>query len=220
MRNVDSVPIPHQAGATKHRILALLRRGPRTVLELARELSLTNNAVRMHVAMLERDRLVVPRGHRPTARRPAILYALTPRADQLLAKPYAAVLSAMLQTVKERCGERELVDQLQAIGQRLGRERAAQVSGPPGRARVESVAEVLNDLGGIVEVEEHEGRFILAGYSCPLVAVVADHTEACEVMRALIETLLGQGRVQECCERDGEILCRFAIDPAPRTPIR
>lgn len=218
MGNADSVASPSQAGATKSQMVALLRRGPRTVPELARELSLTSNAVRVHLAALERDRLVVPHGHRPTARRPATLYVLTPLADQLLTKSYAAVLSAVLQTVKERYGERELEDQLREIGQRLGQERAVRVSGLSSRARVEAIAAVINDLGGVVEIEECDGRFVLAGYSCPLVAVVADHAQVCSLTRALIETLLGQGSVRESCERHGEIRCRFAIDPTARTP--
>ncbi|HVC35689.1 MAG TPA: ArsR family transcriptional regulator [Chloroflexota bacterium] len=212
MDNVGNIAIPSQPGATKLRILALLRRGPHTVPELATELSLTSNAVRTHLATLERDRLVAPHGHRPTARRPATMYKLTPLADQLLTKPYAAVLSAVLQTVKERYGDSELTGLLREIGQRLGQERAARVLGLAGRARVETIAEVINDLGGVVEVEEQSSRFILTGYSCPLVAVVAAHAPVCALTQALIETLLGQGRVQECCDRHGEIRCRFAID--------
>jgi predicted ArsR family transcriptional regulator len=156
--------------------------------------------------------LVTPQGQRPTARRPATTYALTPFADQFLAKPYAAVLSALLQKVKERHGESELTDLLRETGQQLGRERATCVSATSDRARVDSVAEVINELGGVLEVEEQNGQFILTGYSCPLVAVVAVHGQACALTQALIETLLGQGKVQECCDRSGEIRCRFAID--------
>src|SRR5579883_931012 len=209
MDNTGKVAIAGQPGPTKLRILALLRRGSLTVPELASALDLTSNAVRMHLATLERDRLVTPQGQRPTARRPATTYALTPFADQFLAKPYAAVLSALLQKVKERHGESELTDLLWETGQQLGRERATCVSATSDRARVDSVAEVINELGGVLEVEEQNGQFILTGYSCPLVAVVAVHGQACALTQALIETLLGQGKVQECCDRHGEIRCRF-----------
>ncbi|MGH7860692.1 MAG: ArsR family transcriptional regulator, partial [Candidatus Dormibacteraceae bacterium] len=84
MDNAGSVAISSQPGATKLRILALLRRRPRTIPELAAELSLTGNAVRTHLATLERDRLVAPHGHRLTVRRPATIFALTPAADQFL----------------------------------------------------------------------------------------------------------------------------------------
>ncbi|MGH2460400.1 MAG: hypothetical protein ACRDIY_16220, partial [Chloroflexota bacterium] len=115
--------------------------------------------------------------------------------------------------LKERHGESDLTQILQEIGQRMGRERAAFVLGRSGRARVEAIAEVIDDLGGDVEVMEDNGQLILAGYSCPLVAVAADHVEVCVLMRALIETLLGEGHVQECCDRPGDVHCRFTIDP-------
>jgi predicted ArsR family transcriptional regulator len=43
---------------TRGQIVGLLRRGRRTVEELARALGLTDNAVRNHLATLERDGLV------------------------------------------------------------------------------------------------------------------------------------------------------------------
>ena len=49
---------------TRGQVLSLLRRGPRTVEELARELDLTDNAIRAHLATLERDGLVTQAGLR------------------------------------------------------------------------------------------------------------------------------------------------------------
>ena len=65
---------------SRGRILDLLRTRDRTVNDLAEELRLTDNAVRAHLASLERDRLVVHSGyearlsnltpHMPLARKP------------------------------------------------------------------------------------------------------------------------------------------------------
>src|SRR5918911_2480444 len=49
---------------TRGQIVALLRRGTRTVEELAQALGLTDNAVRGHLATLERDGLARPAGVR------------------------------------------------------------------------------------------------------------------------------------------------------------
>ena len=51
--------------STRGRIVLLLRRGSRTVHELAVALGLTDNAVRTHLTALERDGLVAPSGTRP-----------------------------------------------------------------------------------------------------------------------------------------------------------
>src|SRR5215813_4960387 len=70
--------------STRGRIVLLLRRGSRTVNELAGALGLTDNAVRTHLTALERDGLVQTSGTRPSPRKPTLTYALTPEAEQQL----------------------------------------------------------------------------------------------------------------------------------------
>ena len=48
----------HFFASTRGRIVLIMRRGARTVDELATALHLTDNAVRAHIATLERDGLV------------------------------------------------------------------------------------------------------------------------------------------------------------------
>src|SRR5262245_6513356 len=69
--------------STRGRIILLLRRGSRSVNELAATLKLTDNAVRTHLTALERDGLVQASGTRPGTRRPTIMYELTPDAEYL-----------------------------------------------------------------------------------------------------------------------------------------
>ena len=59
---------------TRGKILELLRARECTVNELADALHLTDNAVRAHLASLERDRLVVQSGMRPGIRKPHTTY--------------------------------------------------------------------------------------------------------------------------------------------------
>src|SRR5215468_2499006 len=71
--------------STRGRLVALLRRDVRTVDELAQQLGLTDNAVRAHLAALERDGWVVSRGvrHSGSSGKPATIYELTPDAEVL-----------------------------------------------------------------------------------------------------------------------------------------
>ena len=55
---------------TRGQIVLLLRQEVRTVAELAEALELTDNAVRAHLATLERDRFVRRAGERPGFRKP------------------------------------------------------------------------------------------------------------------------------------------------------
>ena len=67
--------------STRGRLILLMRRGSRTVNELAAVLGLTENAVRTQLDRLERDGLVHPSGTRPGTRKPNITYDLTPGAE-------------------------------------------------------------------------------------------------------------------------------------------
>src|SRR5687768_6640920 len=95
--------------STRGQIIALLRRAPATVGELAASLGLTDNAVRAHLAAMERDGLVEQRrGPVRGVGKPPTVYALSPAADTLLPKAYAPVLGVLLATLGERMGPEAL----------------------------------------------------------------------------------------------------------------
>src|SRR5215467_12275654 len=82
--------------STRGRIIMLLRRDSRTVDELAQILKLTDNAVRAHLATLERDGFVRQAGERRGSGKPAFVYELSPEAEQLFPKAYGSVLRELL----------------------------------------------------------------------------------------------------------------------------
>src|SRR3954469_20068298 len=120
--------------STRGRIVGLLRRGPRTVNDLAAALELTDNAVRAHLATLERDGLVQQSGTRPGFRKPNLTYELTADAGQFFPKPYGAVLQHLLAVLAGRIDADELEGVLREVGRRIaalyrGEVRAADVPG-------------------------------------------------------------------------------------------
>ena len=76
--------------STRGRVLTFLRKGPHSVTELASALGLTSNAIRAHLATLERDGLVRTSGMRRGTRKPAATYDLAPKAEQLFPKAQRA----------------------------------------------------------------------------------------------------------------------------------
>src|SRR6185437_5818409 len=75
----------HFGDSTRGRIVAILRRGWRSVDEIAATLGLTDNAVRAHIATLERDGVVAAAGSRRdgSVGKPATLYGVAEGADTL-----------------------------------------------------------------------------------------------------------------------------------------
>ena len=57
------------------------------------------------------------------------------------------------------------------------------------RARLGAAVGVLNELGGLAELEERDGSFVIRGYSCPLAGVASDHPEVCRMAESLITEL-------------------------------
>jgi predicted ArsR family transcriptional regulator len=94
--------------STRGRIVTLLRRSGRTVEGLARELGLTDNGVRAHLATLERDGVVRQRG---SVRRgsggdkPAYVYELTPEEACRIAEALLTELTGL--PIHEHCDRDE-----------------------------------------------------------------------------------------------------------------
>src|SRR6266700_1744101 len=105
--------------STRGRIVTFLRRGNKTVDELAQELTLTDNAVRAHLATLERDGFVRQQGARRGAGKPALVYELAPEAENLFPKSYGQVLNELLQVLEERVSKAELEEMLRTVGRRI-----------------------------------------------------------------------------------------------------
>jgi predicted ArsR family transcriptional regulator len=193
---------------TRGRIIALLRRAPRTVEELAQALELTDNAVRVQIATLERDGIVAQQGVRRGARKPSTLYALTTEGEQLFPKAYGPVLRELLDVLAEQMPREALEEMLRSVGRRLAATQPAMPAEP--RARALAAVGVLNELGGLAELEGEGDRLLICGYSCPLSALVLRRPEICQLAAALLSEVVG-GPVQEECERGATLQCRFRL---------
>lgn len=200
---------------TRGQIVALLRRGQRTVEELARTLDLTDNAVRAHLATLERDGLIRQRGVRRSAGagKPASLYELHPDAEPLFSRAYAPFLSALLEELASRLSRDEIETLLEGMGRRLA---AASLPPPTAtfKARLRAAVELLNSLGGAAELEQRDGVHVIRGCGCPISAAVARRPEVCRAVEALLSDIVGV-QVRQCCTQGERPSCCFEVPPAP-----
>lgn len=199
--------------STRGRIVSLLRRSARTVEELAKALDLTLNAVRVHLAALGRDGLVQQRGtvSRSTSGKPAHVYELTPAAENLFSKAYEPMFRELLGVLGEQLAPEESKALLRRVGRRMAQRRTMKQGGV--RAQLEACVEVLNELGGLAELEERNGDFIIRSYNCPASAVVVEHPEVCSMMETLLSALVDVS-VREHCGRDGRPQCYFEAAPS------
>jgi predicted ArsR family transcriptional regulator len=200
--------------STRGRIVTLLRRSNRIVEDLARALDLTDNGVRAHLAVLERDGIVRQRGsvrRSSGGGKPAYVYELTQEGEELFPKAYEPTLRRLLDILSEQLGPDESEALLRLVGRRLAEEHSTQENGA--HARLETAVEVLNELGGLAELEERDGAVVIRGYSCPLAGVTPEHPEVCRMAEALVGEVAGVS-VREHCDRGERPRCCFEIASA------
>jgi predicted ArsR family transcriptional regulator len=191
-------------------LLALLREGAWTVDDLAARLDLTDNAVRFHLAALEREGGVAKAGvqRRPGAGKPAVLYSLTRAADEAFSRAYAPVLAAFVEELRSLMSGSQLAAFLERVGKRLAGGQKA--TGDSLRKRVAGASELLNSLGGITVVERSGDDYRIVGRACPLASAVETDPCVCSVVTSLVSSVV-DAEVKENCDRSGRPKCCFEI---------
>jgi predicted ArsR family transcriptional regulator len=200
--------------STRGQIVTLLRGAPCTVEDLAEKLNLTDNAVRAHLATLERDGLVRQSGLRRGPRKPHFTYVLTDEADRLFPKAYDALLNQLIAVLKTRLSPPELEAALREVG------RAMAANAPAGQnanleSRVRSALTVLEAIGGAAQIVKQEDKFLIEANGCPLAAAVSVHPEVCRLAESLVAEIV-KAPVHEQCDRTSRPKCRFEISHEKR----
>lgn len=195
--------------STRGRIVALLRRGERSVEDLAQALDLTDNAVRAQLASLERDGIVRATGVRRdgTVGKPATLYAIASDASPLFSSAYAPLLSSLLTELGARLSPDQLDTALRGAGRRLAPVLPARASFGE---RVRAGAGLLAQLGADADLVKTSDGYEIRGHGCVLSEAVSACPAACQAVEALLSEVTGV-RVREHCDRAGAPSCRFLI---------
>jgi predicted ArsR family transcriptional regulator len=197
--------------STRGRIVALLRRAPRTVEELAGELELTDNAVRLHLGTLERDGVVLAKGVRRGGGvgKPATEYEISAAAEPNFSEAYIPFLTSLLAVVGSKLGSTELRAIMRDVGHRLAAS-SPEVSGDA-RVQADRASQILNALGGVTTVEkESGGRYAVKGCSCPLSVAVNERAEVCLAVQTMLRDATGL-TVKEDCNRSERPRCHFVL---------
>lgn len=205
------MPVQRPAGGwltgTRGLILAQLCAKRSRVKELAEAVGVTRSAVRAHLERLERDGLVRHSTDRGRVGKPAHVYELTGDGESLLSRGYPVALEALLEAAEglDAAARAGLLD-------RAARVLAAAWPHPSGtlRARVESAAEMVRELGGVVVVTAEGDEVVLRGDCCPLRASSANHRITCTLMGSVLGRVI-RAPAREHCERGRPPHCQFTI---------
>jgi predicted ArsR family transcriptional regulator len=197
----------HFGNSTRGKIVAMLRRGWRSVDELASALGLTDNAVRAHIATLEREGVVAAAGARRdgTVGKPATLYGVAEGADTLFSSAYAPALAALVAELGSR-HPTELRSLLRGAGRRLAGRGAGTFA-----ERVGSAAALLTDLGADADMVATEAGYEIRGHGCALAQAVSTCPETCCMVEQLLAEATGGDVVERCDRSISPPHCAFLI---------
>ncbi|MHB1297092.1 MAG: helix-turn-helix transcriptional regulator [Gemmatimonadaceae bacterium] len=208
--------------STRGKVVLLLRHEPRTVDELARELGLTDNAIRSHLSTLERDGMVRQQGLRrgSGAGKPAVLYELPAAAAAMFSRAYGPVLIALLDELAQRLPSDRTVPVMHAVGRRLASALSDSRPSPGGdsaegardlAARVGAAVDVLVALGGDARVDLTADHATIRGCGdCPLGAAVVSHPDLCHAIESLLSEVAGVP-VKSVCDHGERPRCGFDV---------
>jgi len=200
-------------GAMRGRIIRLLRRGDKTVDELAAELGVTDNGVRSHLTVLEDAGVVEQFTVRRTGTpgKPATVYRVARDAEPHLSAAYAPILEALLVALENRLETKELDALFREVGRKLAEDQEAAPKSASLAARARLAASLLGELGAEIDVESSEGGFVIRGHACPVASAVRVQPGVCRAMEELVAGVTGAA-VRDCCDRsDDGAHCRFEI---------
>jgi len=193
--------------STRGRMVAALKKGSRTVNDLAAELGLTDNAVRAHLLALERDGLVAPAGMVKGFRKPHASYQLTAEAKHIFPRSYDSILNRLIGILKQRYRQMPLATIFHDLGRDLAGDDLSRVTADE---RMTRALESLEEMGGAPHVINENGKTFIKSESCPFADSVIEHPEVCKIAESMVEKIVGK-KVVETCDRTASPKCCFAI---------
>jgi len=196
---------------SRGRIVALLQRAELTVDEIAAELGVSANAIRMQITAMERDGVVQRVGLRPGTTRPSQVYHLTAEVEQLLSRAYVPLLTKLVHVFASHVPSEEMERVLRETGRQLADDLLVGKR-PAGtlESRVTAASQLLNQqLGALTHVEKN-GGYSIRGAGCPLAAVTGKHPAVCLAMEEFVSEVTGVA-MRECCDRSERPRCCFTV---------
>jgi predicted ArsR family transcriptional regulator len=196
--------------STRGRIVALLRGTSGTVSELAAKLGLTDNAIRAHMATLERDGLVRQQGTQKATRKPHFAYELTAEAEHLFPKPYDMLLNQFIAVIKQSLPSDVIRETMATVGRALAGQLRMNGRGDSFMERLQSAVKALEALGGAFRIEHEERGVFIRSNRCPLQAVVCEHPDICQMVGTLVAEIV-EAPVHEHCQHGDSPRCSFEL---------
>lgn len=193
-------------------ILTILKRNEeQTVAALAKELGVTEMAVRRHLRELEKDGLIESRSERQAMGRPSYKYSLTAKGDESFPRNYDDLSLGILEDLEKLSGT-YMIDRLfEQRKKRLLSMYEGEMTGSFAE-RIEALARIQSESGYMVEYEQlTDGSYQFIEYNCPIAKIAKKFPVACFCEQQLFENLLKTNKVERtsCIATENSNCCTY-----------
>ena len=200
-------------GPSREEIVQQLRaRGSSGADELAAALGVSKQCVRKHLDVLEREGYVEHAPERGERGRPAHVFRLTAKAEELFPRRYDIFARALLKQIGEVWGERGLNTIFcGCAGETIGSLRP-QLEGLKFDARVRRLTELLGEMGYEAEAEKlDDGSYVLTEWNCPQAEVAREYRQLCDQELIVYRELLAAEVFRESRIAGGASRCAYRV---------
>ena len=207
-----------QLPTTRRAILNLVkRRGPLDAAAAAEALSLTPAAVRLQLARLEEDGLLVHADEPPDSPRrgrPRHVYALTAAAEALYPKRYGDLTTELLGYLGGPDASR-VDDLFEQRRQRRVADALPRTAEKSFDEQVTALTAVLDEDGYLAEAERlDDGSWRITEHNCAILTVAQGFSQACASELSFIRDALPGASVRRVAHLlDGAHVCAYVVSP-------
>ena len=199
---------------TRLHILNRLQRRPATVDQLSAELGLAAAAIRRHLEILQRDRLVSYEPVRRKPGRPEHLFALTEEGQELMPKRYHLLLQRLLHTMGPNGnGDGVAHSLLLQVARSMVEEYRARTPEDEELDRVALLRLILEEEQFAPVVEASPEGVQVTLHNCPYRGVANQSTIICMLDQQIISEVLGAPATSTARINLGHHLCTYDIAP-------
>jgi predicted ArsR family transcriptional regulator len=187
----------------------LSARGEATVGEIARELGLNQANIRRHLEVMRAEGLVDVRIQRHEIGRPAYVYRLTERAEELSGH-YPRLVKRMVHQLAGK-DDRLLDEVFEGVAHDIAGAYRSSVTGATVQERVAQTSEALRDEGIVDHWRKDSDGFHLMNTTCPYRKAAEASQAPCHADHRTVELLVGAPVEQVSRMVEGHAMCEYVV---------
>ena len=173
-------------------LLALKKAQPLSAHRLADQFSVSANALRRHLELLEHDGVVRHASHARGVGAPVFEYSLTSEGESLFPSAYVAALIEALEAVKQHAGSKGVVEMFRKRWEALATEARPELEKLPMGERTQLLAALLSAQGYMAEaVVLSDTNATITEHNCAIRAVAERYPEICDAEADFLELMTG-----------------------------